>query len=203
MPTSPLPELLPGEDRSFGSHLFVDLIPRGCWFTNVRSCVSRSDWDRIRRMVYARADFCCEACGARPSRRPGDYIEAHERWRYLASVPRTAGEPTHYVQKLVRLIALCTRCHGVTHFGRAEMAGRAEQALAHLMRVTGMDRMEADAHVAVASEVWVELSRHDWELDLSMLTDVGVILKRDAPAAEDRAAAADAGLKTQSKWGQS
>ena len=37
-----VPDLLPGEDRSFGSGLFVDLVPGSCWFTNVRSCVSRA-----------------------------------------------------------------------------------------------------------------------------------------------------------------
>jgi hypothetical protein len=31
-----VPELLPGEDREFGSGLFVDLVPRSCWFTNVQ-----------------------------------------------------------------------------------------------------------------------------------------------------------------------
>ena len=36
-----VPGLLPGEDRSFGSGLFVDLVPSSCWFTNVRSCVSQ------------------------------------------------------------------------------------------------------------------------------------------------------------------
>lgn len=29
-----VPELLPGEDRTFGAGLFVDLVPRSCWFTN-------------------------------------------------------------------------------------------------------------------------------------------------------------------------
>lgn len=29
-----IPDLLPGEDRSFGSGLFVDLVPSSCWFTN-------------------------------------------------------------------------------------------------------------------------------------------------------------------------
>jgi hypothetical protein len=45
-----IPDLLPGEDRSLGSGLFVDLVPRSCWFTNVRSCVDRTDWERLRRM---------------------------------------------------------------------------------------------------------------------------------------------------------
>ena len=54
-PRPPLPELLPGEDRSFGSGLFVDLVPASCWFTNVRSGVATADWDRVRSMVYRRA----------------------------------------------------------------------------------------------------------------------------------------------------
>jgi uncharacterized protein DUF5710 len=36
---TPLPELLPGEDRAWGQGLFGDLVPRSCWFTNVRSAV--------------------------------------------------------------------------------------------------------------------------------------------------------------------
>lgn len=190
----PLPELLPGEDRTFGSGLFVDLIPRGAWFTNVRTCVVPSDWGRIRHMVYARAENRCEACGRRPARKPGDWIEAHERWRYLASSAPDKDGRTHFVQRLTRLIALCTRCHQVTHFGRAEVTGRRDQALAHLMRVTGMDREAAEAHVQVAFEVWTELSRRTWELDLSMLTDAGVTVKQP-PAAHERPGLADAGLR--------
>ncbi len=44
-----VPELLPGEDRSFGQGLFVDLVPSSCWFTNVRWCVTEADWERLRR----------------------------------------------------------------------------------------------------------------------------------------------------------
>jgi len=63
-PAAPLPAVLPGEDRTFGSGLFVDLIPASCWFTNVRSCVSARDWDRLRTLVYGRVGNRCEACGA-------------------------------------------------------------------------------------------------------------------------------------------
>src|SRR4051812_12485985 len=52
---SRIPELLPGEDRSFGEGLFVDLVPSTCWFTNVRSCVDEGQWDALRSMVYRRA----------------------------------------------------------------------------------------------------------------------------------------------------
>ncbi|MGV2917042.1 DUF5710 domain-containing protein [Streptomyces alfalfae] len=35
-----VPDLLPGEDRTLGNGLFVDLVPSSCWFTNIRSCVT-------------------------------------------------------------------------------------------------------------------------------------------------------------------
>src|ERR1700704_5060428 len=57
-----IPEILPGEDRSLGHGLFVDLVPDTCWFTNVRYCVEPKDWERLRRMVTRRAGMQCEIC---------------------------------------------------------------------------------------------------------------------------------------------
>ncbi|MGI9006097.1 MAG: DUF5710 domain-containing protein [Streptosporangiaceae bacterium] len=45
-----LPQLLPGEDRQFGSGLLVDLVPSSCWFIDVRSCVEVRECDRPRRV---------------------------------------------------------------------------------------------------------------------------------------------------------
>ncbi|MFJ3408313.1 DUF5710 domain-containing protein [Promicromonospora sp. NPDC090134] len=95
-----VPDLLPGEDRSFGSGLFVDLVPSTCWFTNVRSCVSPKDWDRLRRMITRRAGLRCEICGATQDKETRRWLEAHERWVY---------DGTTGVQRLVRLICLCQR----------------------------------------------------------------------------------------------
>jgi hypothetical protein len=60
-PAAPLPAVLTGEDRTFGSGLFVDLIPASCWFTNVRSCVSARDWDRLRTVVDDEEYECASA----------------------------------------------------------------------------------------------------------------------------------------------
>ncbi len=76
----PIPEILPGEDRSFGEGLFIDPVPASCWFTNARTCISRLDWERVRRMVTDRAEDRCEACAAVPDRRGGQWLEVHERW---------------------------------------------------------------------------------------------------------------------------
>ncbi|WP_209314277.1 DUF5710 domain-containing protein [Streptomyces bohaiensis] len=175
-----VPELLPGEDRSLGRGLFVDLVPSSCWFTNVRSCVAERDWERLRRMVHGRAGQRCEACGAGPDRAARRWLEAHERWSY---------DEARRVQTLRRLVCLCTDCHTVTHFGLAQVKGRAAEARAHLMRVTGMSEAGADRHIAAAFATWRERSRLTWTLDLAMLTDAGITVV-PPPEAADRVAAA-------------
>ena len=181
----PIPDVLPGEDRTFGGGLFVDLIPRTCWFTNVRTCVTQQDWERLRRPIFRRADYTCEVCGATEDRIARRWLEAHERWHFDE---RTG------VQSLRRLIALCSPCHLVTHFGYANVQGRTDDALAHLRKVNGLTLAEALAHVHAAEDVWIRRSGRVWELDLGILTDVGITLRRperavDRPVAAERALA--------------
>ncbi len=186
-----VPDLLPGEDRSFGSGLFVDMIPRTCWFTNVRTCVSPQDWERLRRMILGRAGHRCEACCATEDRAARRWLEAHERWSFD---DRTG------TQTLRRLICLCSPCHLTTHLGYANVTGRADEALTHLRRVTGLTDRQVSRHVGDAGRLWTERSAWTWHLDLRMLTDAGVTLRRpEAPAQRtwtadrslDRARAAD------------
>ncbi len=163
----PLPNPLPGEDRQFGIGLFIDLIPDSCWFTNARSAVDSCDWDRLRRYVYRRADHRCEVCGAKGS------LHAHERWNY---------DMSRRVQTLKRLIALCPACHLSTHFGYANVTGRTDQALHHLMTVNHWSEKEAQGHVQQAFNVWQKRNRWDWILDLRILerADIRVVYPVDA-----------------------
>ncbi|MGO1971612.1 MAG: DUF5710 domain-containing protein [Propionibacteriaceae bacterium] len=180
-PKPTLPEVLPGEGRGFGSGLFVDLVPRSCWFTNVRHCVAKSEWDRVRRMVYGRAEDRCEVCQYAPARGRGELLEAHERWAF---------DDATLTQRLVRLIALCSGCHEATHFGHAQLKGRAGEAFLHLMRVTGMDEHTASEHIDEALRTWRSRSARDWVLDLSMLLGAGIELA-PPPEAETRRGIAD------------
>lgn len=173
-PVPPLPELLPGEDRSFGSGLFVDLVPSSCWFTNVRSAVAHQDWDRLHRMITGRSGRRCEICGLGENRSRERWLEAHERWDY---------DDATSTQTLRRLISVCSSCHRSTHYGLATVTGRAEEAFAHLRRVTGMTVAEADAHIDAAYQLWVARSQRDWTLDLSVLTSAGIRLAPPPPAA--------------------
>jgi hypothetical protein len=187
---APMLEALPGEDREFGSGLFVDLVPSSCWFTNVRDAVSPGDWERLRKMVYRRADERCEACGAGRNPDARRWMEAHERWTYLRVQPTA-----RLVQKLVRLVCLCTSCHQATHFGHAQVTGHEQDAIEHLCHVNDWTPQQAWAQVDAAAAKWQARSQHVWELDLSMLTDAGVTVT-PPPAAGERVTAAADGLRT-------
>jgi hypothetical protein len=162
-----LPTLLPGEDRTFGEGLFVDLVPSSCWFTNVRICVAPRDWERIRRMITSRTDSHCEACGRPADRETGRRMEAHERWSF---------DDILKVQTLRRLVCLCQDCHQTTHFGLAQIRGMEKVVRAHLAEVTGMIEAQIEAHLSEAKRVWRQRSVSEWTLDLSMLTSAGVRL---------------------------
>jgi hypothetical protein len=179
-----VPDLLPGEDRTLGNGLFVDLVPSSCWFTNVRSCVTPRDWERLRRMITRRAGMRCEACGAREDREAQRWLEAHERWVY---------DDATRTQHLKRLICLCTDCHTVTHYGYAQVRGLEAKAFAHLVKVTGMSRSEARRHISTAFTLWDLRSATSWNLDLSVLTDAGITLNRP-PIAKKRPGIAAATL---------
>lgn len=176
-----VPDLLPGEDRAFGQGLFVDLVPSSCWFTNVRSCVDERDWERLRRMIIRRAGMRCEVCATTEDREVERWLEVHERWAYDSSTG---------VQRLRRLICLCSDCHRVTHYGYAQVSGREAEAFTHLTAVTGMTAVAAHEHIDTAFARWQERSSCTWSLDLSILTAAGVTIRRPpaAPARRDIAA---------------
>jgi Domain of unknown function (DUF5710) len=172
-PWLPLPPVLPGEDRTFGSGLFVDMIPSTSWFRNVRTAVDARDWFRIRTMVYNRSGYFCEACGVKcvkddERRQP----EAHERFEYLDDD----------TQKLRRLVCLCSACHEATHFGRAVATGHGERAILHLARVRGTTLEDAVEHAAEKAALYDLMSQRRWPLDLSILSDAGLAVVRSAAA---------------------
>jgi len=148
-----------GEDRAFGGNtLFVDLIPKSCWFSNARTSIAGKDWQRVRQLVTTRSNHRCECCD-------GDGEDVHERWDYDEATRK---------QTLKRLVLLFKACHEATHMGRAELLGRHEAAQAHLQRVCGMTPEQAQEHESAAFALWRQRNASEWELDLSILRDSGI-----------------------------
>lgn len=142
--------------------LTIELVPRTCWFSNVRSEVSQDDWDRLRFDVYTQARNRCEVCGGRGPRHP---VECHEIWHY---------DDQHHIQQLLGLIALCPLCHSVKHYGLAAARGVEESAFNHLARVNKWGTEQAVWYISEQFTVWRERSEHNWHLDITWLEQRGI-----------------------------
>lgn len=142
--------------------LRIELVPSTCWYTNVRSNVSRRDWEKCKQFVKQRSGDRCEICGGRGSRWP---VECHEIWDY---------DDERSIQTLVGLIALCPRCHEVKHIGRASVVGTLDRALVHLARVNEWPMLKARKAYDIALQIWEIRSQYQWELDITFLEMLGI-----------------------------
>ena len=140
------------------TRLTVELVPSTCWYTNVRSHLPKAMWDRLRRQVAAEAGDRCEICAGRGGRWP---VECHEVWDY---------DDDRKVQRLVRLVALCPACHEVKHARLASKRGRLSGVIGHLAAVNSWSPEGAARYLEVAIETWAARSRHQWTLDISLLS---------------------------------
>lgn len=137
--------------------LTIELVPSTCWYANVRSNVTRYQWDVLRREVYKEYNYCCAICGGKGSKHP---VECHEVWEY---------DEEKHIQKLVKMIAVCPDCHNVKHIGRASIIGKEEDAILQLCKVNKWNRSEARKYVDKQYNVWQQRSLFEWKLDISLL----------------------------------
>lgn len=142
--------------------LFVDLIPRSAWFSNLRSELTEDEWRACQRLTYKNACYRCEVCGGQGVEWP---VDCHERWEY---------DEGSGIQRLIGLVALCPECHESTHMGHADINGEAAEATWHLMDVNGWDDRAASNHIKEAFRVWGLRSQIQWTLDATWLLSCGV-----------------------------
>lgn len=155
--------------------LTVELVPEPCWFSNVRSEVSRSDWDKIKQFTFQAAQRRCEICGGRGPKWP---VECHEVWQYT-EFPETHHIRAHGVQRLIQFVALCPACHEVKHLGLAELRERLDQALMHLAMVNQWSAQQAQQYRTQALAIWARRSQLPWLLDLSYLDRLNIQVLRE------------------------
>jgi hypothetical protein len=150
--------------------LIVELVPRTCFFSNLRSNLSKKDWDRLRHLTIEKADHRCEICGSTGN---GSSLECHEIWKY---------DDENKAQTLTGLIALCKACHRSKHMALARHKGWEGVAEDHLMRINDWDRQTLDIYLEEVFIVFERRSTENWSLDISWLEGFDV----DIPAILDR-----------------
>ncbi|MBW1729023.1 MAG: HNH endonuclease [Deltaproteobacteria bacterium] len=140
--------------------LTIELVPRTAWYKNLRSELSKEQWDELRRASYKAAGYRCEICGGKGDKWP---VEAHEIWEY---------DDKKHIQKLIGIISLCPLCHKVKHIGLAQMNGEYDIVLRHLAKVNGWDLEEAEDYINKQINKWKDRSQYEWELNIDWLESV-------------------------------
>lgn len=143
--------------------LTSELVPKTCFYTNLRSELPKAQWDKIRKASYEKAGHVCEICGDTGKNQGVKHaVECHEIWDYIK-------EGNKRTQKLIGVISLCPNCHKVKHPGLANVKGEIEIVYSQLMKVNGMKRSEAENYLELVFGLWQEQSKYSWELDISWL----------------------------------
>ncbi len=141
--------------------LTIELVPKTSWYTNVRSNVSKEQWDIIRKKSYELANHKCEICGDTGKNQGYKHnVECHEIWEYN-ELTRT--------QKLTDLIALCPICHKCKHPGLAQINGELPIVINQLMKINNLTENQAKMFIASAFVTWSERSSYQWTLDISYI----------------------------------
>ena len=136
--------------------LDFELVPDGCWYSNLRSLLSKAQWDVVRREAYSRANGRCMICG-----RPATRLEAHEKWSYDIATA---------TQKLEDVIAVCHACHSVIHIGRTQLLGNEDMAIKHFMKVNACTYADYIKALGKANDTHRKLNEvGEWKLDLRYL----------------------------------
>ncbi len=139
--------------------LNFQLVPDGCWYSNLRAVLTKSEWEYIRKYVISRADGKCEICG-----KSAKSLHAHEVWEYQERDNKTG------VQKLKDVIAVCPLCHSVIHIGYTSLKGDLKKAEEQYMKVNGCSYSDMRKDLGNANEKHRKLNEiSEWKTDLTWL----------------------------------
>jgi len=146
--------------------LTIELVPRTAWYSNLRSELTKGEWDTVRKATYQAAGYKCEICGGKGEKWP---VECHEKWEY---------DDSEKIQTLLGLIALCPTCHRVKHAGLATIHGKKADVIAQLVRVNNWPIQQARVYIEQSFARWVERCNYHWEQDTTWLErNYGITIK--------------------------
>ena len=131
--------------------LTIDLLPKGAWGNDFSKTLSKKDWDTLRNKCYERANHKCAICGY-----VTDDLDAHEVWNFNVE---------NKTQKLIDIIALCSRCHGVKHMRNSYRLGYGEDSKTHFMKVNNASELDFIAHLTEAEMKFEEQNKvYRWKI---------------------------------------
>ena len=149
-----------GKKRNTGQRMIkltIELVPEPLWGKSLKNLLPKTEWDKVRKEVYATHKHKCEVCDAK-----GKLI-CHEVWHYNDKT---------CTAELRGLVALCEMCNHVKHIGLAGILAREgkldfDKVIAHFKKVNECDIEMLISHHAEAASQWETRSGIDWNIQLS------------------------------------
>lgn len=139
----------------------IEMIPKSSWNQNLRSLLSKKEWDIIRKHSYERAGGRCDVCGI------AEKLHCHEVWQF---------DDEQLIQYLVGLEAICNLCHMCHHIGFAITQSykglyNFEKVKKHSMYINGINEEQFNQYLLKETDVWVERSKKEWSIDIGYLQE--------------------------------
>ena len=137
--------------------LNFELVPDGCWYSNLRTILSKAQWNFIREDAISRAEGKCAICGKKCTR-----FDVHERWDY---------DEQNGVQILKDILAICKDCHSVIHIGFTQLKSKnIERYENHFMKVNDCNYATYCKALSTANEIHQRRNLvSEWKLNLDYL----------------------------------
>lgn len=146
--------------------LHIELIPKTCWGSNLRTKLKKSDWDKIRKNIYSNEKMCCHICGEQCKS-----LDAHEVWEF---------DEKNHIQKLLEIIGVCKPCHNSIHYGRAQQIAYEKQAQEQFLKFNDCEMIDLQEEFLRVQSDYIRRSKIDnWKLDLSFIEKEGYVVKED------------------------
>lgn len=151
--------------------LSIELVPATAWWSNVRSNVSRTDWEKCKRYAKAKTDGVCIICGSAGQQQGYRHaVDAHEIWEY---------DDERRIQTLVDIVPLCPRCHACKHLGRTRAVSdryQWERIIGHFQWVNDWPDERVERYIDLIFKIHKARSRLSWRLDISWLErELGIV----------------------------
>lgn len=161
--------------KNYNIKLELDLIPKPCWYLNLRKIFTREEWQMVRDNIcsISNTNNKCSICGeySNPLNLVNKYLEAHEVWEY-EELDYGLGI---YKIKLNNILPLCTMCHRSKHYGHSQLMGWSKSVDEHIKKINGFT--DEALQLYLKNEVGLYYTRSNAIkhaiLDLSKLNDLG------------------------------
>jgi len=166
-----LNDCLPFVARQTIVPILGDPIPQTSWGSSLANLLTKTCWDKLRERTFALTGFRCEICGSNKN------LECHELWEYHEPLPEYAAKHACGVQRLIRLIGLCSACHETHHLGLAQMRGRLDFVRERITAYNRWSEKEFDQYFEFLIDRYERRSGYSWVLDVSCVADTLLVVQ--------------------------